>query len=169
VVEAYDTLWPGIVEVSGNPAIHPGRREWRLAAQENPAVYHVHLASVADFGKAIYHAHGLSSEFDRLRLFHHTQALGLVRQMIQSMGANGIPTDALVMAVYNLSYQGTGWDYRIIPESHPPSPVFKARFLGRYGRKVPHDDHIRAMNTLIRAKGGLEEVELVGIAEMIWL
>jgi hypothetical protein len=168
-MEAYDTLWPGIIEVSGNPAIHPGRREWRLAAQENPAVYHVHLASVADFGKAMYHAHGLSSEFDRLRLFHHTQALGLVRQMIQSMGANGIPTDALVMAVYNLSYQGTGWDYRVIPESHPPSPAFKARFLGRYGRKVPHDDHIRAMNTLIRAKGGLEEVELVGIAEMIWL
>ncbi|KIW64589.1 hypothetical protein PV04_09512 [Phialophora macrospora] len=166
---AYDTLWPNLIEVSGNPVIHPGRREWRLAAQENPAVYHVHLASVADFGKAIYHAHGLSGQFDRLRLFHHTQALGLVRQMIQSMGTNGIPTDALVMAVYNLSYQGTGWDYRIIPESHPPSPVFKSRFLGGYGRKVPHDDHIRAMNTLIRAKGGLEEVRLVGIAEMIWL
>ncbi len=26
-VQVYDVLWPGIIEVSGNPAIHPGRRE----------------------------------------------------------------------------------------------------------------------------------------------
>ena len=124
---------------------------------------------MADFGKAFYHARGLSDEFDRLRLFHHTEALRLVRQMIQAMNAESIPSDALVMAVYNLSYQGTGWDYRVAPEIHPPSPLFRARLMGRFGRKTPHDDHVRALNALVRAKGGLEEIKLAGIAEMIWL
>ncbi|OAL37659.1 hypothetical protein AYO20_03166 [Fonsecaea nubica] len=165
----YDKLWPDLIEVQGKPAVHPGRRQWRLAAQECPAVHHVHLASVADFGKAMYHAHGCSAMFDRLRLFHHTQALRLVRQIIQNMDPDAIPTDSLVMAVYNLSYQGLDWDKRVFPESHPPPPTLNARFLVRYGRKVPHAEHIRAMNLLIQAKGGLEEIELVGIAEMIWL
>ncbi|KAJ9604408.1 hypothetical protein H2200_011242 [Cladophialophora chaetospira] len=166
---AYDTLWPDIIEVSGNPAIHPGRREWRLAALENPAVYHVHRASVADFGKAIYHSDGLCDDFDKLRLFHHTEALRLVRNMIQATNQDSIPSDALIMAVYNLSYQGTGWDYRTVPESHPPSPLFQARLMGRFGRKTAHYDHVRALNALIKAKGGLEEIKLAGIAEMIWL
>ena len=85
------------------------------------------------------------------------------------MKADSIPSDALVMAVYNLSYQGTGWDYRIVPESHPPSPLFKARLMGRFGRKAPHDDHIRALKSLVRARGGLEDIKLAGSAEMIWL
>ncbi|KIY04179.1 uncharacterized protein Z520_00871 [Fonsecaea multimorphosa CBS 102226] len=165
----YDKLWPDLIEVQGKPAVHPGRRQWRLAAQECSAVHHVHLASVADFGKAMYSAYGYSAMFDRLRLFHHTKALRLVRQIIQNMEPNDIPTDSLVMAVYNLSYQGLDWDKRVFPESHPPSPTLGARFLIRYGRKVPHAEHIRAMNLLIQAKGGLEEIELIGIAEMIWL
>ncbi|KIW33295.1 uncharacterized protein PV07_00153 [Cladophialophora immunda] len=165
----YDKLWPDLIEVQGKPAVHPGRRQWRLAAQECAAVHHVHLASVADFGKAMYHAYGYSDMFDRLRLFHHTQALRLVRQIIQNMDPDAIPTDSLVMAVYNLSYQGLDWDKRVFPESHPPPPTLNARFLSRYGRKVPHAEHMRAMNLLIQAKGGLEEIKLIGIAEMIWL
>ncbi|OAP62671.1 hypothetical protein AYL99_01898 [Fonsecaea erecta] len=165
----YDKLWPDLIEVQGKPAVHPGRRQWRLAAQECPAVHHVHLASVADFGKAMYDAAGYGAMFDRLRLFHHTKALRLVRQVIQNMDPNGIPTDSLVMAVYNLSYQGLDWDKRVFPECHPPPPTLNARFLARYGRKIPHAEHMRAMNLLIQAKGGLEEVKLIGIAEMIWL
>ncbi|EXJ63515.1 uncharacterized protein A1O5_11564 [Cladophialophora psammophila CBS 110553] len=85
------------------------------------------------------------------------------------MDSDASPTDSLVMAVYNLSYQGTDWDRREFPASHAPPPTLKGRFLARYGRKVPHTEHIRAMNLLIQAKGGLEEVKLIGIAEMIWL
>lgn len=167
--QAYDVLWPEMIEVSGNPAVHPGRREWRLASLENSAVYHVHRATVADIGKAFYHSDGLSDEFDKLRLFHHTEALRLVRQLIQVTNRGTLPSDSLVMAVFNLSWQGTVWDHRVVPDSHPPSPLFKARLLGMFGRKIPHDDHVRALNALVKVKGGLEEIKLAGIAEMVWL
>src|ERR1700759_2800292 len=99
-----------MLEGFGNPPDHPGPREWRLAAQESLAAHHAVLATIADVGKAMYYTRDLSDEFDKLRLYHHTEALRWVRQIIQQMDADSVPSDSLLMAVLNLSYQGTGWD-----------------------------------------------------------
>ncbi|EXJ70582.1 uncharacterized protein A1O5_06652 [Cladophialophora psammophila CBS 110553] len=82
--------------------------------------------------------------------------------------ASSVPTDALIMAVTIMSIHHTRDDV-VYPKVHPISPMAKVNNLHVYGAMVNDEKHIQGILLLIGRKGGLEGVELYGMADTLQL
>jgi hypothetical protein len=51
------------------------------------------------------------------------------------------------------------------PEVHPQSPLAKLNFLDVYGAMVNDENHIAGILLLLKEGGGLDAIDLYGMAE----
>jgi hypothetical protein len=167
ILPAFDTIWPSLIQANKNTKLAFGR-DSRLSGQEDPAVHHSQLAIVADYGKLLHNNEDMIEAFERLRLYHYTKSVAIVRQRIESLGKDIIPSDRLINLVFNLAFVDREWDRRTARRTHAPSPVLESRIHASRGRKLPGTPHQDALLGLIRARGGLGAMERGNVAELIW-
>jgi hypothetical protein len=156
-------------QINAKQAILRSRQTSRIAAQEDPALHHAHMAVAADHGTIFYRGTRLASEINQWRLLHYTKALSLVRQkVIKLLEEGGIPSLNLVNIVFNLSFVSREWDFRVWPKTYALSPMAKAPTFASKIRKLPPDAHIKPLKMLVAARGGLDKLGSPGVAEKIW-
>lgn len=103
----------------------------------------------------------------RTRLTHQSMAIKLIGQ--EMMDLRGPPSELLIQRVLLLTTQGgdplDSWGLEI----HPESPIVKSSNLKGYHRFRIMPEHHRALVYLLKEKGGLDKITMVGLARRLQL
>ena len=135
-------------------------------AMEWPVAFHAFIYATTLHLLCAYNGRELIDSAPLLRLSHKVETIKLVNEQLHNL--EGAPPDALIMAVAVLSVHGSR-DDTPYPEVHPISPLAKAQNLHVYGNMVNEEKHIRGIMLLITQKGGLDGMELYGMADTMAL
>ncbi|KAL5322824.1 hypothetical protein ACEPPN_010803 [Leptodophora sp. 'Broadleaf-Isolate-01'] len=155
-------LWPGFSPESQMPAA------WFRKAWERPIVMHA-LAFGAIVHMDVLRSPRLSLE-NPLRLFHKVQTMRLLKEEMKN--PNQAVLDDVILAILTLSTNEVETVANNIKEkARSPfnSPLASIQWLDVYGCISHVKTHTAAMRSIIARRGGLENVELPGLAEVLFL
>jgi hypothetical protein len=168
VSTAITTLWPGfhVRGPQGGKCGHPAA--WLAKTYERPVVMHAMI-----FGAAVHmdvlRRPRINLE-NPIRLFHKVQTMKLLKEELQR--PEKMPLDDVILAVLALGTNevetmtnNMGYQAR----SPFNSPLYSAQWLDIYGSMSSVPEHVTAMRSLVGRRGGLENVELDGLAEILSL
>lgn len=168
VSTAITTLWPGfrVRGSQGGKCEHPSA--WLAKTYERPVVMHAMI-----FGAAV-HMDVLRRPRINLdnpiRLFHKVQTMNLLKEELRR--PEKMPLDDVILAVLALGTNEVetmtkNMEYQA--RSPFNSPLSSAQWLDIYGSMSGVPEHVTAMRSLVGRRGGLENIELDGLAEILSL
>jgi hypothetical protein len=105
-----------------------------------------------------------------VRLFHKVQTMRLLKEELKSSGQTDL--DGVILAVLILGtneVETIANNIKEKPQSPFNSPLASTQWLDVYGRVTPMPQHTVALRSLVARRGGLENVELEGLAEVLLL
>lgn len=141
---------------------------WFRKAWERPIVMHA-LAFGAIVHMDVLRSPRLSLE-NPLRLFHKVQTMRLLKEEMKN--PNQAVLDDVILAILTLSTNEVETVANNIKEkARSPfnSPLASIQWLDVYGCISHVKTHTAAMRSIIARRGGLENVELPGLAEVLFL
>ena len=163
---AVTTIWPGF-QIRGSR----GRElpsAWLARVYQNPIAMHALL-----YGAAV-HMDVLRRPRLKLdnpvRLYHKVQTMKLLKEELRH--PDNMPLDDVILAALAL---GTNEVETMInntkSQARSPfnSPLVSAQWLDIYGSMSSVPTHAVAMRSLVRRRGGLEKIELYGLAAILSL
>ena len=104
-----------------------------------------------------------------LSLQHYAACLAKLRREMRHLDSKTIVPDNLIIAIAALSMHGEqragGHPTRMT--GLPPSPLAKTQNIHVYGSAKIEADHMRAVYELVNAKGGLGEISLDGLPDVL--
>lgn len=100
-----------------------------------------------------------------MRLSYKTQTIKLVNEMLNNSD-KGIP-DELIAAVLVLATQDSRFESSEV--SRFKSPLATAQCLDLQGRLSSEPEHTRGLVTLVRLKGGLQNIKMKRLSDVIAL
>jgi len=100
-----------------------------------------------------------------MRLSYKTETIKLVNQMLSNLDKD-VP-DELLAAVLVLASQGPRINAGKV--SRFQSPLATAQCLDHQGNLSFEPEHVRGMITLVQLKGGLHNIKMRGLADIIAL
>ncbi|KIW93435.1 uncharacterized protein Z519_06040 [Cladophialophora bantiana CBS 173.52] len=164
---AINHTWPGVCPF-GYAASHPVRRAWLGCAMDFPVAFYSFV-----FAAGLHHAylHGwsrISKTAYNLLFSYKTKAISLVNEALQKVDVE--ISDALLVSILILAAHGpaaTSCDKE--PPEYPVSPLANAQDLDFYGSLRFDELHMGALRILVARRGGLKNIQLYGIADMIAL
>ena len=133
---------------------------------ECPLAFHAFIYSIALHLLSLYNGRELTESAPVMRQAHKLQTIKLVNEQLRNM--SGPPSDALIMAITILAVHGER-DATVYPRIHPTSPMAEAQDLHVYGNMINDELHVQAIVSLINQKGGLDGMEVYGMAEAMAL
>ncbi|KAH8812298.1 hypothetical protein F5884DRAFT_307200 [Xylogone sp. PMI_703] len=159
-------VWPGfrVPGTNGQPSIQP--RAWLERVYERPVVMHAML-----FGAAVHRDVLRSPKVslnNPVRLFHKVQTMKLLKEELKK--SNNQSIDDLLLSVLTLGCNEVELVANVrgaALRSPFNSPMTSTQWLDVYGSISHIPAHTTAMRSLVEKKGGLEKVELNGLAEVI--
>lgn len=146
--------------------MNPVRSAWLKCAMQWPLAFHAFIYATTLHLLCAHNGRELTDSAPLLRLFHKVETIKLVNEQLHNL--SGLPSDALIMAVTILAIHGKR-DETVYPELHPRSPLATAQQLHVYGNMVNDEEHVQAIILLIMQKGGLEAIDLYGMADTMAL
>ncbi|KIX06546.1 uncharacterized protein Z518_04522 [Rhinocladiella mackenziei CBS 650.93] len=158
--------WPNTVPTRSPAVMNPVKSAWLKCAMEWPVAFHAFIYATTLHLLCAYNGRELIDSAPVLRLSHKVETIKLVNEQLHNL--NGLPSDALIMAVTILAIHGTR-DATAYPQIHPASPMAEAQNLHVYGNMVNEEEHVPAILWLIMQKGGLDGIELYGMADTMAL
>ncbi len=105
-----------------------------------------------------------------IRLYHKIQTVRLLKEELEHPGT--LRVDEIILAILALSANEIETVANNIKKKVPSpfhSPLTSVQWLDVYGRVSHIKAHVLAMRCLVDQKGGLESLELEGLAEVIAL
>jgi hypothetical protein len=155
-------LLPGLVPEGPNNAVNPVSKAWFSAGLEQPMVFH-----------ALVFAGSIHLDFLRTsKIFPNSpQALSHKLKVIQKLreimnDPEEAHRDEVILAILVLSSHEAM--IPIKPGGNPfNSPLKSAQWLNIYGNIIYVPEHMKAVLDLINMRGGLDRLELHGLAEVI--
>jgi hypothetical protein len=105
-----------------------------------------------------------------IRLFHKVHTMKLLKEELQS--PDKVLLDDVILAVLALGTNEVETmvnNMRYQPRSPFNSPLRSAQWLDVYGSMSGVPEHVTAMRSLVARRGGLENIELDGLAEILSL
>lgn len=103
-----------------------------------------------------------------IRLFHKLQTMRLLNEELRN--PEKIPLDDIILAILTLSANEVETTNAIEKEPSPfNSPLASSQWLDVYGSMSHLAAHTTAMRSLVARRGGLENIELEGLAEVLSL
>jgi len=103
-----------------------------------------------------------------LQLSYQTQAIKLINKTLRTREVT--PSDTLLVSILILAAHGPKQRARPdLEPCHPPSPLARAQNLDFYGSLLFVPAHLDALYVLVGQKGGLDAIELHGLADTIAL
>ncbi|RFU31449.1 hypothetical protein B7463_g4899, partial [Scytalidium lignicola] len=159
-------VWPGfrVPSTDGGPSLQP--RAWLERVYERPVVMHAML-----FGAAVHRdvlRSPKASLNNPIRLFHKVQTMKLLKEELKHSDKSSL--DDLLLSVLTLGCNEVELvaNIRGAALRRPfNSPMTSTQWLDVYGSISHIPAHTTAMRSLVDKKGGLEKVELNGLAEVI--
>ncbi|KIW15533.1 hypothetical protein PV08_05581 [Exophiala spinifera] len=159
--------WPNTVPVKCRDRnSNPVKREWLQCAMQWPVVFHAFIYATTLHLLCVYQGRELIHSAPVMRLQHKGQVIKLLNEHLRHL--EGPPMDALIMSIAILAIHGE-YDATVYPEIHPVSPLAKAQNLHVYGSMINDEQHVHAILMLIMRKGGLDAMELFGMADTMAL
>jgi hypothetical protein len=163
---ATSVLWPGLRPSRSDGTGSKISSAWLAKCYENPLVMHSLL-----FGAAVHldlMRSPQSSLNNPIRLFHKVQTMQLMNEELKN--AEKTPLDGVILAVLCLGTNevetmGNNMKEKIRSPFNPP--LSSSQWLDVYGRVVHVPVHTTAMHSLVSRRGGLEKVQLDGLAEVL--
>ncbi|KAK0099539.1 hypothetical protein ONS95_000264 [Cadophora gregata] len=155
-------LWPGLGPETQMPTA------WFRKAWEKPILMHA-LAFGAIVHMDVLRSPRISLE-NPLRLFHKVQTMTLLKEEMKNPDATAL--DDVILAVLALSTNEVETVANHMKEkvrSPFNSPLPSIQWLDVYGSITHVKAHTLAMRSLVARRGGLENVELPGLAETLSL
>jgi hypothetical protein len=166
VSTAVTTIWPGF-RVRGNQGKELPSA-WLAKTYQRPVVMHALL-----FGAAVHmdvlRRPRINLE-NPIRLYHKVRTMKLLKEELRS--PEKMPLDDVILAALAL---GTNEVETMVNNteysSRSPfnSPLSSAQWLDVYGSMSSVPTHAIAMRSLVARRGGLEKIELHGLAEILSL
>lgn len=161
-VKAITYLLPGLIPDGENHTVNPVSKAWFSTGLEHPLVFH-----------ALVFAGSIHLDFLRTsRIFPNSpQALShklvVIQKLKEIMNDPGkAQRDEVILAILVLSSHESTDPSRV--RSNPfVSPLKNAQWLNIYGNIAYVPEHMKAVLDLITIRGGLEKLELHGLAETI--
>jgi hypothetical protein len=147
----------------------------------HPVAFHAFIYATSMHLLDAHDGHELQPSAPMMRQSHKYETIRLVNEELRNLSlsptatarsdARGMlssPSEALIMAVTILAIHGRR-DDTAYPYVHPMSPLAEAQHLHVYGHMVNDDTHIKGIILLIKQKGGLQGMELYGMADTLAL
>ncbi|OAP59520.1 hypothetical protein AYL99_06818 [Fonsecaea erecta] len=190
--------WPNTVPVKRSlSSTNPVKSAWLKCGMEHPVAFHAFVYAASYHVLCAYNGREINESAPLLRLSHKVETIKLVNEHLRSLSLSSsspssankkkgrdhetlkenemgsgatttVPTDALIMAVTIMSIHNTR-DETEYPKVHPTSPMAKVNNIHVYGAMVNDEKHIQGILLLIRQKGGLDGIELYGMADTMQL
>jgi len=167
---ALNLTWPGVCPAKTPPGKNPVSRAWLQCALNSPMAFYGFI-----FAAALHHNHLHGGQIPDqksgiLQLSYQTQAIKLINAMLRSTDNNTPPSDDLLVSILILAAHGQkqNLDPPLTP-AHPQSPLAKAQNLDFYGTLSFIPAHLAALYILVEQKGGLDKIEVYGLADTLAL
>ena len=155
-------LIPDDIPHHGTNSVNSVAKAWASAGLRTPLLFH-----------ALVYAGSLHLDFLRwskispnspLALSHKLKAIQKIREVISS--GNEAARDEVILAILIIASNEV---INVTEEKKKPfnSPLTKVQWLNIYGNIRPDLDHLKAVSALICLKGGIESLNLHGLAEII--
>ncbi|KAJ5574861.1 hypothetical protein N7450_008760 [Penicillium hetheringtonii] len=161
-------LWPGLLPPSFR-ASHPGVNAWLENSATHEALHSTLLFGSYSHRRTLWlvknRGHFSNEDGKKLSLCE-ADAIVRVNRAIQS--PSGAVTDCIILCVLCMAtnkVDGPMWDQN--QERIFQAPLTSLQWLDIYGRLSPHPVHQAGLVQLVRLRGGLEKIELPGLAAII--
>ncbi|KAH8800220.1 hypothetical protein F5884DRAFT_546946 [Xylogone sp. PMI_703] len=161
-------LWPGfrVPGLNGSASHHPSA--WLQKSYERPIVKHAMLFGASVHMDVLRSPH--TSLKNPVRLYHKVQTMKLLKEELNNPKKASAPLDDVILSVLTLSTN----EVELIANVDGPglrspfnSPMASLQWLDIYGSINHIPAHTTAMRSLVDKRGGLEKIELTGLAEVI--
>jgi len=134
-----------------------------MAARTSPVTFYSFLYAISTHYDYVHHIHEAASSTALMRLSYKTETIKLVNQMMNHLDKE-VP-DELLAAVLVLASQGPRIDAGEV--SRFQSPLATAQCLDHQGNLAFEPAHTRGMVALVQLKGGLHNIKMLGLADII--
>lgn len=143
-------------------------RTWHSRMMNEPALYHAFIFAAAVHLDTLRRSNKLSNSPEILA--QKIQAIRLVSQSLSKTDPKEVPSEDLLLAIVALAHN----EMQNIPPSDsmysPFSPPLKlAQWINVYGNMSIIYAHVDAIRQIVDMKGGLDKIEMHGLAETISL
>lgn len=111
----------------------------------------------------------MDRESEMLQLSYQTKSIQFINTLLAENNHEP-PSDALLISILILAAHGQrqGGGLALEPV-HPTSPLAQAQNLMFYGSLEFVPNHLKALYYLVEQKGGLEKIQLYGLADTLAL
>lgn len=161
-------LWPGLLPPSSG-ANHPGINAWLMNYATHDAFHSTLLFGSYSYRRTLWlvkrRGH-FSNEDARKMTICETDAIMRVNRAIQNPSV--AVTDSIILCVLCMAtnkVEAPMWDQNKEPVFQ--APLKSLQWLDIYGRLFPHPIHQAGLIQLVRLRGGLDKIELPGLASII--
>jgi hypothetical protein len=133
------------------------------AARSSPLAFYAFLYAISNHYDFVRGAYESSSATTLMRLSYKTQTIKLVNEMLSNLDKD-VPDD-LLAAVLVLASQGPR--VGAVEKSPFESPLATAQCLDHQGNLAFEPEHARGLVALVRLKGGLQNMKMLGMDEIV--
>lgn len=161
-ITAITYLLPGLVPDTENNAVHPLSKAWLSSGLEHPLLFH-----------AMVFAGSIHLDFLRFSQIYPDKPLSLSHKLVVIQKVNECISDPnvasrdevilaiLILASHEVMKRSTG------KENPSNSPLKNAQWLNIYSTITYVPEHMEAVLNLVTLRGGLENIKMFGLAEII--
>jgi hypothetical protein len=159
--------WPATIPVRGNrPFENPVNAAWLNSAMEYPVLFHAFLYAASLQLLTLRNGKEQCKSDSVLRFDQYQKAVRLINKHISEL--DGPPPDELILAVTILAVHGSRAE-EPAPECHPQSPLATLQYLHVYGQMLAEEKHVGGLKELLQQKGGIEAMDVYGMADAMAL
>ena len=134
-----------------------------IATRTSPVAFYSFLYAISTHYDYVHRVREAASSTALMRLSYKTETIKLVNQMLSNLDKE-VP-DELLAAVLVLASQGPRIDAGEV--SRFQSPLATAQCLDHQGNLAFEPEHVRGMMALVQLKGGLHNIKMLGLADVI--
>ena len=136
------------------------------AAMESPVALH---ALVYAMLRTVIPAQARAGPESMLTLQHYAACLTKLRKELRLLSLRSIVPDNLIIAIAALSMHGElqAISSNVRKTMLPQSPLAKTQNIHVYGSAKIEPEHMRAVYELVNTKGGLGEISLDGLPDVL--
>jgi hypothetical protein len=157
--------WVDLTALDSKGVLHPVHKDWMIAARTSPVAFYSFLYAISNHYDYVHRIREAASSTALMRLSYKTETIKLVNQMLNNLDME-VP-DELLAAVLVLASQGPRVDAGEV--SRFQSPLATVQCLDHQGNLAFEPEHARGMVALVQLKGGLHNIKMRGLADVIVL
>jgi hypothetical protein len=136
-----------------------------IATRTSPVAFYSFVFAISNHYDYVHRIREATSSTTLIRLSYKIETIKLVNQMLRNLDKE-VP-DELLAAVLVLASQGPRINAGKV--SRFQSPLATAQCLDHQGNLAFEPEHARGMITLVQLKGGLHNIKMPGLADIIVL